>query len=142
MAAIPPFPVMKVAFHTLGCRLNQSETAVLSSAFERAGYGLSEDGKGADVCVVNTCTVTGASDAKCRSSIRRLIRENPGARVAVIGCYAESGFKALSQIKGVDLIVGNQEKLNLQQTFVLTSGDADSQKEKRKSTHLDATIHS
>jgi len=104
---------MKVAFHTLGCRLNQSETAVLSSAFERAGYDLSPDGKEADVCVVNTCTVTGASDAKCRSSIRRLIRENPEARVAVIGCYAESGFKAISDIEGVDLIVGNQEKLNL-----------------------------
>lgn len=104
---------MKVAFHTLGCRLNQSETAVLSSAFERAGYDLSENGKDADVCVVNTCTVTGASDAKCRSSIRRLIRENPEARVAVIGCYAESGFQAISEIDGVDLIVGNQEKLNL-----------------------------
>jgi len=104
---------MKVAFHTLGCRLNQSETAVLSNAFERAGYNLSADGKEADVCVVNTCTVTGASDAKCRSSIRRLIRENPEARVAVIGCYAESGFQAISEIEGVDLIVGNQEKLNL-----------------------------
>ncbi|MGB1889112.1 MAG: tRNA (N(6)-L-threonylcarbamoyladenosine(37)-C(2))-methylthiotransferase MtaB, partial [Akkermansiaceae bacterium] len=113
MGDIPPFPFMKVAFHTLGCRLNQSETAVLSNAFERAGYALSKDGKGADVCVVNTCTVTGASDAKCRSSIRRLIRENPEARVAVIGCYAESGFQAISEIEGVDLIVGNQEKLNL-----------------------------
>lgn len=104
---------MKVAFHTLGCRLNQSETAVLTRSFEEAGYGVSSNGRGADVCVVNTCTVTGASDAKCRASIRRLIRENPGARVAVIGCYAESGFDAIGGIEGVDLIVGNQEKLNL-----------------------------
>lgn len=104
---------MNVAFHTLGCRLNQSETAVLSKAFEDAGYSVTEGADGADVCVVNTCTVTGVSDAKCRNSIRKLIRNNPKAKVAVIGCYAESGFQALQDIDGVDLVVGNQEKLNL-----------------------------
>lgn len=104
---------MKVAFHTLGCRLNQSETAVLSQAFAEAGYTVSDQDEMADVCVVNTCTVTGVSDSKCRNSIRRLIRNNPDAKVAVIGCYAESGFKALQEIDGVDLVVGNQEKLNL-----------------------------
>jgi threonylcarbamoyladenosine tRNA methylthiotransferase MtaB len=104
---------MKVAFHTLGCRLNQSETAVLSQAFIEAGYQVTEEEAGADVCVVNTCTVTGVSDSKCRNSIRKLIRNNPEAKVAVIGCYAESGFKAIGEIPGVDVIVGNQEKLNL-----------------------------
>jgi threonylcarbamoyladenosine tRNA methylthiotransferase MtaB len=105
--------IMNVAFHTLGCRLNQSETAVLSQAFIEAGYKVSETDRDADVCVVNTCTVTGVSDSKCRNSIRKLIRNNPKAKVAVIGCYAESGFKAISEIEGVDLVVGNQEKLNL-----------------------------
>lgn len=106
--------IMKnVAFHTLGCRLNQSETAVLSQAFLDAGYSINDSEENADVCVVNTCTVTGVSDSKCRNSIRRLIKKNPQARVAVIGCYAESGFKALSDIEGVDLVIGNQEKLNL-----------------------------
>jgi threonylcarbamoyladenosine tRNA methylthiotransferase MtaB len=104
---------MKVAFHTLGCRLNQSETAVLSQAFVDAGYDISKEQEGADVCVVNTCTVTSVSDSKCRNSIRKLVRNNPKAKVAVIGCYAESGFKALQEIDGVDLVVGNQEKLNL-----------------------------
>ncbi len=104
---------MKVAFHTLGCRLNQSETAVLSQAFVEAGYAVSDQSEVADVCVVNTCTVTGVSDSKCRNSIRRVIRNNPDAKVAVIGCYAESGFKALQEIDGIDLVVGNQEKLNL-----------------------------
>ena len=104
---------MKVAFHTLGCRLNQSETAILTQAFLDAGYQVSAEEQGADVCVVNTCTVTGVSDSKCRNSIRKVIRNNPEAKVAVIGCYAESGFKALGEIEGIDVIVGNQEKLNL-----------------------------
>jgi threonylcarbamoyladenosine tRNA methylthiotransferase MtaB len=104
---------MNVAFHTLGCRLNQSETAILSQAFQEAGYEVDESNRDADVCVINTCTVTGVSDSKCRNSIRKLIRNNPKARVAVIGCYAESGFKSIGDIEGVDLVVGNQEKLNL-----------------------------
>lgn len=104
---------MQVAFHTLGCRLNQSETSILAQAFVDEGYDVVEENKNVDVCVINTCTVTGVSDAKCRNSIRKVIRDNPKAKIAVIGCYAESGFQALSEIEGVDLIVGNQEKLNL-----------------------------
>lgn len=104
---------MQVAFHTLGCRLNQSETSILAQAFKEQGYSVVDDQDDVDVCVVNTCTVTSVSDSKCRNSIRKVIRQNPKAKVAVIGCYAESGFKALSEIEGVDLIVGNQEKLNL-----------------------------
>lgn len=104
---------MEVAFHTLGCRLNQSETAILSQSFVEAGHRVVQPEHQADICVINTCTVTGFSDAKCRNSIRKLIRKNPGARVAVIGCYAESGFQSISEIDGVDVVVGNQEKLNL-----------------------------
>lgn len=106
-------PIVQVAFHTLGCRLNQSETSILAQAFVDEGYDVVAENKNVDVCVINTCTVTGVSDAKCRNSIRKVIRDNPEAKIAVIGCYAESGFQALSEIEGVDLIVGNQEKLNL-----------------------------
>jgi len=104
---------MKVAFHTLGCRLNQSESAILSKSFEDAGYNKIDESEQADVCVLNTCTVTNASDSKCRNWVRRLIRSNPNAKIAVIGCYAESGFKAIQEIDGVDVVIGNQEKLNL-----------------------------
>jgi threonylcarbamoyladenosine tRNA methylthiotransferase MtaB len=103
----------KVTFQTLGCRLNQSETAVLAKSFENEGYVKTDSTTDVDVCVLNTCTVTNASDSKCRNWIRRLIKSNPKAKVAVIGCYAESGFKAIQEIEGVDVVVGNQEKLNL-----------------------------
>lgn len=104
---------LKVGFHTLGCRLNQSETAVLAQSFREAGYETVREDDKSDVCVINTCTVTGVSDAKCRHSIRKLMRRNPNAKIAVIGCYAESGFQILSEMKGIDVIIGNQEKLNL-----------------------------
>jgi threonylcarbamoyladenosine tRNA methylthiotransferase MtaB len=104
---------MKVAFHTLGCRLNQSESAVLAKSFEEAGYKKTDEAAEADVCVLNTCTVTNVSDSKCRNWVRRLVRSNPDAKIAVIGCYAESGFKAIQEIGGVDIVIGNQEKLNL-----------------------------
>ncbi|MBF0196303.1 MAG: tRNA (N(6)-L-threonylcarbamoyladenosine(37)-C(2))-methylthiotransferase MtaB [Planctomycetes bacterium] len=104
---------MKVNFHTLGCRLNQSESAILAQSFIDSGYDLTDDKSPSDVCVINTCTVTSVSDSKCRNSIRKLIRKNPQARIAVIGCYAEAGFEEISSIEGVDLVIGNEEKLNL-----------------------------
>ncbi len=104
---------MLVRFHTLGCRLNQSETAVINQAFADAGYRIAGEAESAQVCVINTCTVTSASDGKCRNTIKKLIRENPEAVVAVVGCYAEAAFDAISKIPGVDLVVGNEDKMNL-----------------------------
>ena len=103
----------RVAFHTLGCRLNQSETTILRERFEAAGYSAVPFGEPADVGVINTCTVTREADAKSRKMVRAFIRQNPDAFVAVIGCYSQMGASALAEIPGVDLIIGNQEKLNV-----------------------------
>lgn len=103
----------RASFYTLGCRLNQAETNILRAKFEAAGYAIAPFGEAADVGVINTCTVTREADAKSRKAIRAFIRKNPGAFVAVIGCYSQMGAKAIAEIEGVDLIVGNQEKLNV-----------------------------
>ena len=99
--------------HTLGCRLNQSESLILQEQLQARGYEIVPYGEPADLAIVNTCTVTNDADAKSRKAIRGFIRENPDAYVAVIGCYSQMGSKALSEIPGVDLIIGNQEKMNV-----------------------------
>ena len=98
---------------TLGCRLNQAESSLIAERLQQAGYVLADAHEPVDLCIVNTCTVTNEADAKSRKAIRALIRKHPGAFVAVIGCYAQLAHKALAGIKGVDLIVGNREKLNV-----------------------------
>ncbi len=105
----------RASLHTLGCRLNQSESLLMGDQLERAGYRLVPFGQPCDLAIINTCTVTRLADAKCRTAIRRLIRENPAAFVAVVGCYSQIGYKEIARIPGVDLIVGNGEKLNILQ---------------------------
>lgn len=103
----------RASLHTLGCRLNFSETEVLRKLLEQDDYEIVDFGEPADLAIINTCTVTANADQKCRNVIRSFIRKNPHAFTAVIGCYSQMGYKALSEIEGVDLIVGNQEKLNV-----------------------------
>ncbi len=103
----------KASLHTLGCRLNQSETALIEEQLRAKGYGIVPFGEPADVGIVNTCTVTHEADAKSRQLVRSFVRKNPDAFVAVIGCYAQMGAAAIRDIEGVDLIIGNQEKLNV-----------------------------
>lgn len=103
----------RASVHTLGCRLNQSESAILTEQLHAAGYDVVPFGEPADLGIINTCTVTGEADSKSRQLVRSFIRKNPDAYTAVIGCYSQMGHKALSAIEGVDLIVGNQEKLNV-----------------------------
>jgi len=103
----------RVSFHTLGCRLNQSETDSLMRNFIQNGYAVVRETEHADVCVVNTCTVTEQSDAKNRQLIRRLRRKNPEAIIAVTGCYAQMDSNAVADIEGVRLVVGNQQKMNI-----------------------------
>ncbi len=103
----------RVSFHTLGCRLNHSETEVLQRSFEQAGYRIVDESTPAEVCVVNTCTVTEHSDAKNRQVIRAVHRRNPEADIAVIGCYAQMSAEEIMGIEGVALVVGNEEKLKL-----------------------------
>lgn len=103
----------RASLHTLGCRLNQSETTLLAEKLRSEGYQLVPFGDPADLAIINTCTVTHDADAKSRKMVRQFIRTNPGAYLAVVGCYAQMGAQSLAAIPGVDLIVGSQEKLNV-----------------------------
>lgn len=103
----------RAAFHTLGCRLNQSETNLLTEKLCEAGYEIVPFGEEAELGIVHTCTVTNEADAKSRKMVRQFIRKNPGAYTAVIGCYAQMSAKSIAAIPGVDLVVGNQKKLNV-----------------------------
>ena len=104
---------MKASFHTLGCRLNQAETAIIAKSVKKAGYDIVEFGEPADLTVINTCTVTEQADSKCRQAVRKALRNDPQTYVAVVGCYAQMAVDTIKQIEGVDLIIGNEHKLRL-----------------------------
>jgi len=103
----------RVAFETLGCKLNFSESSALANGLLEAGYARVSTEEGADVVVVNTCSVTDHADAKCRNIVRRAKASNPESTVVVIGCYAQLKPEEISEIEGVDLVLGAQEKFNL-----------------------------
>ncbi|HXV63160.1 MAG TPA: tRNA (N(6)-L-threonylcarbamoyladenosine(37)-C(2))-methylthiotransferase MtaB [Vicinamibacteria bacterium] len=98
------------SFHSLGCRLNQTEAASWAGAFRDKGYAIVEWGEPADVVVINTCSVTERGEASCRNAIRKALRRRADAFVVVTGCYAQVGLEALRAIPGVDLIVGTEYK--------------------------------
>lgn len=102
-----------VAFHTLGCKLNYSETSAIGRMFENAGYREVSFEEGADIYVVNTCSVTEFADRKCRQVVRRALRHNPAAKVVVIGCYAQLKPREIAEIPGVDLVLGAAEKFQI-----------------------------
>lgn len=102
-----------VAFHTLGCKLNYSETSTLSRALEAEGFVKKDFEESADVYVINTCSVTENADKECRYIVRGIQRRAPQAVVVVTGCYAQLKPKEIAQIKGVDLVLGAAEKFNL-----------------------------
>ncbi len=104
---------LRASVTTLGCRLNQAESQIIKEKLEVAGYAMVPFGEDADLGIINTCTVTREADAKCRKMIRQFVRRNPQAFTAVIGCYSQMGAKAISSIPGVDLIIGNQDKLSV-----------------------------
>jgi threonylcarbamoyladenosine tRNA methylthiotransferase MtaB len=103
----------KAALHTLGCRLNSAETAQITQGFAQRGYEIVPFGQPADVVVVNTCTVTDQADSTCRNLIRKAKKSSPEGRVAVVGCYAQMEPEAISNIEGVDLILGTNEKYKI-----------------------------
>jgi len=103
----------RIALDTVGCKLNQAETQSLAQQFADAGYRLVSPDDGADIYVLNTCTVTHVADGKCRRLLNQARRRNPGALVVAIGCYVERARQELSQIKGVDLVLDNSQKLDL-----------------------------
>ncbi|MEM6723370.1 MAG: tRNA (N(6)-L-threonylcarbamoyladenosine(37)-C(2))-methylthiotransferase MtaB [Bacteroidota bacterium] len=102
-----------VSFYTLGCKLNYSETSSIGRLFEEAGYGVNRFEDGADIVVINTCSVTDFADRKCRKVVRQALRKQPGAKVVVIGCYAQLKPKEISEIPGVDLVLGAAEKFRI-----------------------------
>jgi threonylcarbamoyladenosine tRNA methylthiotransferase MtaB len=103
----------RASLHTLGCRLNQAETALLADRLQQDGYQIVEHGQPTDLLVLNTCTVTDEAERVCRYEIRKTLRHSPQAFVAVTGCYAQTGVEALRRVPGIDLIVGNQHKMSL-----------------------------
>jgi len=102
-----------VSFHTLGCRLNQAETAIIAQSFKERGFRIVKFGQQADITVINTCTVTEQADSKCRQAVRQSLRKNPNSFVAVIGCYSQISPEVIAKIEGVDLVMGNEDKLHL-----------------------------
>ena len=102
-----------VAFYTLGCKLNYSETSSLQRLFEDKGFFVNEFDDGADVYVINTCSVTDFADQKCRQIVRRALRRNPSAFVVVVGCYAQLKPQEIADIEGVDLVLGAAEKFRI-----------------------------
>lgn len=102
-----------VAFYTLGCKLNFSETSTIGRNLADAGYGKVPFESGADVYVINTCSVTDHADRKCKKIVREALRHNPNAFVAVIGCYAQLKPQEIASIPGVDLVLGAAEKFNI-----------------------------
>lgn len=103
----------RVSFHTLGCKLNFSETSTIARQFAEGGFVRVGAGSVADICVINSCSVTDQADKKCRTLIRKLHRENPGAIIAVTGCYAQLKPSQVAAIEGVDIVVGNNDKEQL-----------------------------
>jgi threonylcarbamoyladenosine tRNA methylthiotransferase MtaB len=103
----------RAALHTIGCRLNQAETALLADRLKQDGYELVGPGQPTDLLVLNTCSVTESAEADCRHLVRRTLQHSPQAFVAVTGCYAQTGAEALRQVPGIDLIVGTQFKMQL-----------------------------
>ncbi|MBR2151600.1 MAG: tRNA (N(6)-L-threonylcarbamoyladenosine(37)-C(2))-methylthiotransferase MtaB [Prevotella sp.] len=101
------------AYFTLGCKLNFSETSTFAKILQQMGVQTAKKGEPADICLINTCSVTEVADHKCRQAIHRLVRENPGAFVVVTGCYAQLEPQKVAHIDGVDLVLGSNEKASL-----------------------------
>ena len=108
----------RVSFHTLGCKLNFSESSTLAREFERGGYRRVEPSEPTDVAVINSCSVTEHADKKCRNIIRKIHRRNPNAIIAITGCYAQLKPEAIAAIEGVDIVLSNNDKGDLYKRVV------------------------
>ena len=104
------FEDKKAVYYTLGCKLNFAETSTIGEALKGKGVTTVRKGEIADICVINTCSVTEVADSKCRQAIKRLVRNHPGAIVVVTGCYAQLSPEKVSAIEGVDLVLGSEKE--------------------------------
>ncbi len=102
-----------VAFHTLGCKLNFSETSTIARSFEEAGFQKTSFENSADIYVINTCSVTANADKECKAIVHRALNKNPDAFIVITGCYAQLKPDEIAEIKGVDLVLGAAEKFNI-----------------------------
>ncbi len=100
-------------YYTLGCKLNFSETSTIARILQEAGVRTARRGEKADICVVNTCSVTEVADKKCRQAIHKLVKQHPGAFVVVTGCYAQLKPGTVADIEGVDVVLGAEQKKDL-----------------------------
>ncbi len=107
------FQGKRAVYFTLGCKLNFSETSTFAKMLQELGVQTARKGEAADICLINTCSVTDVADHKCRQAIHRLVRENPGAFVVVTGCYAQLSAEKVADIEGVSLVLGSNEKASL-----------------------------
>ena len=120
----------KVSFHTLGCRLNFSETGSIAQGFLERGYEVVDFGTASDVTFINTCTVTDGADSSCRNLIRKAYKSSPEGKVVVAGCYAQMDSERISKMTGVDLVLGTSEKYKV---FDYLDEDSD------QTVHIDKT---
>lgn len=107
------FQGKKASYYTLGCKLNFSETSTFGQMLQQLGVSTADEDEKADICLINTCSVTDVADHKCRQAIHKMVRKNPGALMVVTGCYAQLEPAKVSAIEGVDLVLGSNEKANL-----------------------------
>ena len=118
------FQGKRAVYFTLGCKLNFSETSTFGKMLQEMGVTTAKDGERADLCLINTCSVTEVADHKCRQAIHRLVRQHPGAFVVVTGCYAQLKPQTVSGIEGVSLVLGANEKAQLIQFLSEKWGEA------------------
>lgn len=107
------FQDRKAVYVTLGCKLNFAETSALGKQLAEMGIRKARENEIADICILNTCSVTDLSDKKCRQTIRRLIKTHPGAYIVVTGCYAQLKPEEIAEIEGVDLVIGSNQKMDI-----------------------------
>lgn len=112
----------KIAFYTLGCKVNQADTASMEKLFVKAGYSIVPFTQAADVYLVNTCVVTNMGQSKSRKIIHRAVRQNPQALVVVTGCYPQTAPEEVAAIEGVDLIIGTQDRKNIVELVAKAGG--------------------
>src|SRR6056297_2263937 len=109
--------MQKVAFETLGCKLNFSETSSIKKDFSDSGYKIVEFDTSADIYIINTCSVTQNANSTCRKTVRRARQKNPDAFIAVIGCYAQLEPEEIASVEGVDAVLGAKHKFRLLELF-------------------------
>ena len=134
------------AYYTLGCKLNFSETSTFGKLLQEMGVRTVRQGEQADICLINTCSVTDVADRKCRQIIRRMVRQHPGSFVVVTGCYAQLEPEQVSRMDGVDLVLGSDEKQHLVQflsdAWVMKEARQVGEGQERESLHLCHSVKS